>query len=178
MDAPIPRTYWIVPDRVLAGPYPGSPWADGKSPLLAALIERGFSFFLDFTEAYENDTHPYEEELMALAAKAGQRAVYRRVSITDYGVPTTEQMHAIIALIDDALADGHRVYMHGFVGIGRTATAAGCYLVHQGMKIRQVMKTLNPESQGILARRHRRPGTPRQREMVENWGKEAPDEGR
>jgi hypothetical protein len=173
MHAPFPRTYWIVPEQFLAGPYPGSPWADGKSPLLAGLVERGFSFFLDFTEPNENDTHPYEEELMRLADEAGWRAAYHRFAITDYGVPTTDQMHAIIALLDGALAEGHRIYMHCFVGIGRTATAAGCYLVHRGLSIRQVMKTLNPESQGILGRRHRRPGTPRQRQMVETWAKEA-----
>jgi len=172
MGAPPERTYWVLPDQVLAGPFPGSPWPGERPPLLIALLELGFSFFIDLTEPHENDTHPYEDDLPELAAQAGHRAVYHRRSVPDYGTPTVGQMHEILALIDTALEEGRRVYLHCFAGVGRSATVAGCYLVHRGYSPRRALKTLNPEGRGILTRRRPRPGTPEQRQMVETWNDE------
>ena len=57
---------------------------------------------------------------------------YLREPIVDHGVPGgTDQMARIIGAIDDALADGHNVYLHCRAGIGRSALAAGCWLAEK-----------------------------------------------
>lgn len=169
MTTPPARTYWVLPEKLLAGPYPGSPWAGQKAPLLTALLELGFSFFLDLTEPHENDTHPYEEELARQSAGAEPATVHHRVAVPDYGTPSVAQMHEILRVIDIALDDGHRVYLHCYAGVGRSAAAAGCYLVHWGFDSSTALKVLNPEGRSILVPRLRRPGTPEQRRMVEAW---------
>ena len=54
-------------------------------------------------------------------------------------------MSFLVQILDDldqALADGHRVYLHCFGGIGRTGTVVGCYLVRHGMTGNEVLEQI------------------------------------
>ena len=92
---PLAESYWVVPDRLLAGRYPG-----GKSPKEAerrveAFLEAGFDTFIDLTEAGE--LPPYDIYLPGSVQ-------YVRKPIPDHGLPRArEHMAEIQAAIDAAL---------------------------------------------------------------------------
>ena len=75
---PLAESYWVVPDRLLAGRYPG-----GKSPKEAerrveAFLEAGFDTFIDLTEA---------GELPAYDIYLPGSVQYVRKPIPDHGLP-------------------------------------------------------------------------------------------
>ena len=49
------------------------------------------------------------------------------------GTTTIPHMSRILDDVDDALADGRRVYVHCWGGIGRTGTVVGCWLMRHGL---------------------------------------------
>jgi Polymorphic toxin system, DSP-PTPase phosphatase len=114
-----------------SGPYPEpSQLADGTT------------LFVDLTE--EGSLDPYAQLL-----PEGVRHV--RMAIPDFGVPTEQEMIAILDLIDAALSDGEEVYVHCRMGIGRTRTVIGCHRRRHG---------LDPGPP---------PETREQRELVRGW---------
>jgi hypothetical protein len=84
----------------------------------------GTTLFLDLTE--EGSMRPYADDL-----PPGARHV--RMPIQDFGVPTEQEMVAILDTIDAALADGQHVYVHCRAGIGRTRTVIGCHRRRHGL---------------------------------------------
>jgi hypothetical protein len=122
LQTPIPETYWVIPGQFLAGEYPIHGDIAESTRRIAAYLDAGIDTFIDLTEAGE--LIPYESFLR------GHHAItYHRFPIGDYGLPTKEQMTTILDSIDDALAAGHKVYLHCWGGVGRTGTTVGCYLV-------------------------------------------------
>lgn len=114
--------YWATP-HLLASEYPGHPAERVAQARLAAYAEAGITAFVDLTHAGELE--PY-------AALLPEGAVYHRRPILDMGVPTPEDLTATLDLVDDLLAEGHRVCVHCWGGIGRTGTLVACHLVRHG----------------------------------------------
>ncbi len=132
---PLAESYWVVPDRLLAGRYPG-----GKSPKEAerrveAFLEAGFDTFIDLTEAGE--LPPYDIYLPGSVQ-------YVRKPIPDHGLPRArEHMAEIQAAIDGALSSGRRIYVHCRAGIGRTSLAVACHLIEHGLSANAALIRLN-----------------------------------
>jgi len=53
ISKPLAEAYWVVPDRLLAGKYPGGKTAKEAERRLAPFLEAGFDTFIDLTEAGE-----------------------------------------------------------------------------------------------------------------------------
>lgn len=133
IDKPIPESYWVLPDRFLAGAYPGLHYLEfSTSQRLTDFLTAGFDTFIDLT--YENERPPYFPLLSEEAAYEGREIRHRRFPFPDFNVPTREIMVAALDAIDTAIAEGHKVYLHCVGGIGRTGTTVGCYLVRHGMR--------------------------------------------
>jgi ADP-ribosylglycohydrolase len=132
---PLAESYWVVPDRLLAGRYPG-----GKSPKeaerrVAAFLEAGFDTFIDLTEAGE--LPPYDIYLPGSVQ-------YVRKPVPDHGVPRArEHMAEVQAAIDAALAAGRQIYVHCRAGIGRTSLAVACHLIEHGLSPDAALIRLN-----------------------------------
>jgi hypothetical protein len=47
---PFGRSYWVVPDKFLAGAYPGSKDHDEALPKITALVECGIRFVVNLME--------------------------------------------------------------------------------------------------------------------------------
>jgi hypothetical protein len=107
----------------------------------------GIDAFVDLTE---------EGELPAYAPDLGGLE-YRRAAIRDFGVPTVDQMEAILGALDELLASGRTVYLHCRGGVGRTGTVVGCYLVHQGWTADEALASIDG------------PETEEQRAFVRGW---------
>jgi ADP-ribosylglycohydrolase len=126
---PIDESYWVVPGRLLVGAHPGAKSRAQAIDRIRRFIAAGLTYFIDLTEPQET---PDYETLLPQRADGGRPIVYRRESILDHDVPAgAEQMTRIIALIDEALAAEHNVYLHCRAGIGRSATAVGCWLAEK-----------------------------------------------
>ena len=123
---PLPATYWVVPGRLLAGEHPGSQSRADAMDRLRRLLAAGVTCFVDLTEPGETASY---EALLPFATPGGRRIEYLRESVRDHGVPADRDVMArVIAMIDDAMAGGHVVYVHCRAGIGRSATVVGCWL--------------------------------------------------
>ncbi|HTX89947.1 MAG TPA: protein-tyrosine phosphatase family protein [Anaerolineales bacterium] len=133
IDKPIPESYWVVPDRFLAGGYPASVHGDEFTTRrrLTAFLNAGFDAFFDLTRPGE--LPPYLPTLQEEAASYGIAVRYRRADIQDRGLPFHDQLVTLLDGIDADLAAGHKLYLHCWGGVGRTGTAVGCWLVRHGL---------------------------------------------
>jgi atypical dual specificity phosphatase len=141
--------YWVLPRRLLAGPYP--------EIQLHALLDAGVDCFVDLTRG---------EPLAPYALTAQGRARWHGFAITDFSTPGVELMRRIVDTIDDELARGARVYLHCHAGVGRTGTAVGCWLVERGFTGGEALRLIAHKRQALLGQS---PETEAQREFVRRW---------
>lgn len=189
---PTPYSYWVIPQRFIAGEYPGSLitlrpkrtvrtildavlafLVHGRSGLkgnrrkLRSLIEAGTTLFLDLTQ--EGELPSYERLLREEARRLGASVEYRRVPVKDQTTATGEQMAEALDAIDRVLDSGGTVYVHCMRGIGRTGLVVGCYLVRRGMTGEQALDEIRNLRKGILNSWASSPETDAQRRMVLEW---------
>lgn len=174
---PIPESYWVEPGRFLAGEYPGSFDEEQTRRRLDALIEAGFDTFIDLTR--ENENTPYSRILEEQSLAYGMNVRYHRFSIGDFGLPTPELMKTILDQIDESLAQGRRVYLHCWGGIGRTGTTVGCYLVRRGLGGSDALHRLAEWWREVPKSRFhpRSPETLEQASFVRDWASHDPPPG-
>jgi hypothetical protein len=133
LERPIPDAYWIIPGRLLAGPYPGSRRESTVRQRVLRFLAGGTTLFLDLTE--EGEMPPYAQWL-------DEAVRHLRVPIPDFGVPTPEQMVQTLDVIDVSIGTRHAVYVHCLAGLGRTGTAVGCFMVRHGMQGAEALRTI------------------------------------
>lgn len=163
-------SYWVIPGRLLAGPYPGAPHKADAAEKLDAFLQTGVTCFVDLTEEGEGPPlHPYAALLRTVAHKRRQAVTYVRLPIRDVDVPSSWHMRAILSTIKLALDEGEVVYVHCWGGVGRTGTVVGCFLIEDGMPASTVLARLG-ELRTHTERAHRvSPETSAQRTFVETW---------
>jgi protein-tyrosine phosphatase len=166
---PIPESYWVEPGRLLAGEYPGEPDEERTRKRIEALIEAGVDMFIDLTKS--NETRPYLHILQEAANFYEVEAVHLRFPIGDFGLPTSQQMNAILDTIDQNVQAGHKIYLHCWGGIGRTGTTVGCYLVRQGRTGEEALDQLAAWWRGVPKSRYHlhSPETLQQMEFIRTW---------
>ena len=166
---PDTNTYWVVPQQLLAGEYPGCKAPKDPTERLARWLDVGIRTFIDLTEPGE--LTPYASALRNLALQRELRVRHWPLSIRDLGVPSVQTMHDILNLIDGEMAQGRPVYVHCWGGVGRTGTVIGCHFVRHGLVGAEALRRL-AELWQVVEKRHRKPHTPEtaaQREFVLRW---------
>jgi Protein-tyrosine phosphatase len=164
-DRPLPNSYWVVPDRVLAGEYPGAPDETEARGRLGRLRQAGIDSFVDLTE--DGELPPYRHLLP-------QDSEYRRYAIVDTGVPNNvSQTRELLAAIRAAVARGRGVYVHCRAGIGRTGLIIGCLLAEEESSGKTALKTLNRlwRQSERAATWPRLPQTTEQADYIRHWPK-------
>jgi len=171
---PIPNAYWVVPGKFLAGEHPAANGPEATRRRLGALLQAGIDVFIDLVPEWE--AAPYDQVLRAAAASSSIDVQYYRFGIADLGIPQPEQMRRTLDALDLALAQGRKVYLHCWGGIGRTGTTVGCYLVRHGLSGDQAVAQLAswwwtvPKSHTFP----RSPETEAQLAYIRNWVEPAP----
>jgi ADP-ribosylglycohydrolase len=134
--APLPRSYWVLPGKLLAGGYPGRVGARGAEDAgsaLNALLGSGVDAFLDLTASGEDTgTAPYAELLGPAASKRAISAERRSAPLEDMSADGSAVGRALRDLVE-LLAAGKTVYLHCVGGLGRTGTVVGSFLVETGL---------------------------------------------
>ncbi|MXX79765.1 MAG: hypothetical protein F4Y69_01885 [Chloroflexi bacterium] len=123
---PLPHneSFWVVPDRFLAGNYPGHKTESSARVKLQPILDSGVDVFVDLTETGE--LKPYEHLL-----PEGVRHI--RFPIRDVSVPRSRsEMTAVLDCIDAELERKNLLYVHCWGGHGRTGTVVGCWLRRHG----------------------------------------------
>lgn len=166
---PIPDSYWVRPDRLLAGQYAGARVPALAQRKLRRLLDAGITSFVDLTEAGEAWLPPYEPLLRQEASLRGVELRYHRAPIRDMGVPTPEALRATLDYLDAELISGQRVYLHCWGGIGRTGTVVGCHLVRHGLSGEEALALIARLRRVTPGGRRRSPETEAQRELVLSW---------
>jgi hypothetical protein len=174
-DKPFPESYWVLPDRFLAGGYPILRFDEARSrERVAALLNGGMDIFIDLTNLDERIS--YDPILGEQAARFGLSVQHLHFRFSDYRAPSPSKMIATLDAIDSAIAEGHKVYLHCVGGIGRTGTTVGCWLVRHGMEptaalqhLRELYKT---SAQSEYAPRS--PESDDQIELILNWAERGP----
>ncbi len=175
MTTPFPRSYWVVPGRLLAGCYPGSVHPVQAEANLTGLLACGILHIVNLMEEDEvnRDGDPfvsYDEVFRTLAAGMGLQGSCSRFPIEDLGVPSRETMGAILNGIDHSLSEGRPVYLHCWGGRGRTGTVVGCYLARHGISTGQAALTMIDTLRRFVPdTRRASPETDAQRAMVTSW---------
>lgn len=172
-ENPAPNSYWVVPNRVAAGEYPGAKPSRHKEAVakVTALIDAGIDHFIDLTEAKER-LNLYVELANKEAQLRGITIGYVRRPIPDVDVPSTPRdMTTILDAIDAALDGGKTVYVHCWGGVGRTGTVIGCWLVRHGSTASEALQQVAEGWQRMekFTPERESPETSKQREYVHNW---------
>ncbi len=163
-NKPFLNSYWVIPDKFLAGEYPYNPGAKDPTAKLESLIKYGFNVFIDLTE--EDELGPYNKVLNSLNSDVE----HCRFPIEDRSITDNESMMEIQDKIATSLVNDKKVYVHCYGGIGRTGLVVGCWLANKhkdGELALEKLKTLwddNPKSKWTTS-----PETDDQKEFVRNW---------
>jgi hypothetical protein len=98
-DCPIPRSYWVIPGRLLAGEYPLEKNERERPEQLNRLLHAGVDCFLDLTQPREM---PGYDRLLPPFVQ------YINQPVPDHDVPKKpSQMQDIQLALQHALAAGH-----------------------------------------------------------------------
>lgn len=166
---PIPESYWVEENRLLAGEYPGARDPEAARRRMDAFLEAGVNAFINLTE--KGELPSYEEILREEAKVYGVEVSHQRLPIRDFGVPSSKTMTAILDAVDEALDGGRRVYLHCWAGVGRTGMVVGCYLVRHGTPNQRALEEVNRlfKTRPQSLYQTRSPETDAQIEFVRNW---------
>ena len=169
---PTSSCYWVVPQLLLAGAYPGHPDPDEHHARVQSLVSAGIRTFVSLMEREETDHAgdpfvPYAD----LARQLCPEVVCVRHPIPDLSVPTKAGMSVILDEIDMYMQARTPVYVHCWGGVGRTGTVVGCWLIrHKLAEPSNVLDVLmRLRRQDRERRRRMSPETGEQQEFVREW---------
>jgi hypothetical protein len=135
IEKPLPNTYWVIPNRLLAGEYPGCADEPEAERRLGLFHDAGIGRFIDLTEEGELPSYHH------LLADPGD---HFRSAVTDCSVPyNVSQTRDVLDNIRNSLAGGHNLYVHCRAGIGRTGLMIGCLLAEDLDSGKAALKQLN-----------------------------------
>ena len=166
---PFERSYWVLPNKLMAGEVPTHVNLDQTYIKLDALMAIGVDVVINLMEPDEKNSQgksffDYFEYLKQFEIKT------YRMPIVDLSVPTVEEMHQIIRLIDLNLKVGKTVYFHCWGGVGRTGTVLGCFLKQFGYASnKNVFQLIHYLKRTTPINERDSPETNEQRDFVLNW---------
>lgn len=166
---PFERSYWILPNRLLAGEIPAAKNREESKAKIDALIKSNVNVIINLME---EDERNYNNELFFDYSNYLDplEVTIHRLPIVDLSIPSKAHMLRILDLIDEALESGKVVYVHCWGGVGRTGTVVGCYLIRKGMATNtNVVETIEYLKRTTSIAERQSPETPEQREFLRTW---------
>lgn len=172
---PFPRSYWVVPGKLLAGCYPGDKNSKQAEEKLRGILTCGIRVVVNLMEEDEfgHDGESfvlYEETFRRIAKEIGEEVECIRIPIPDLSAPSRELMVKILDRIDRAISKGKAVLVHCWGGKGRTGTVVGCYLARHGFAMgKDALQRIEELRKNDPTSHEASPETDSQRRLVKYW---------
>ena len=169
LTTPFEKSYWVQPNKLIAGQIPASSHLEDTEAKLNKLIQCNVKAVINLMEPNERNRNG--ELFFDYADYLSRNGVLTHsFPIKDLSIPSVETMVSILNCIDEYMLHDKIIYLHCWGGVGRTGTAVGCYLKQQGLadnaSVFKQIETLKVNS----AISHRNsPETNEQRNFVINW---------
>ena len=170
-SGPIPNSYWVIPGKFMAGPYPGFQVESETHDRLRWLTQQGVTACIDLTEEGDPELTSYADMWIDESASMGVIVRYVRLAIPDFSTPSRELMTKILDTIDSLLNGREVVYLHCYGGIGRTGMTVACYLVRQGLSGASALEQLDNLRKDTPNAWKHSPETDEQHQFVLDWVK-------
>jgi len=164
---PIKNSYYVIPDKFLAGEYPRDIDEESSIRKIKSLITAGVRTFIDLTT--KNDKlKPYD---YLLKPYSSLNIHYFNFPITDLSIPSSEnQTIDILDTIEKYTGTGTIVYLHCWGGVGRTGVIVGCWLAEHGYPGEAAISRLRDLWKECAKSNGRKsPETKEQEEYIINW---------
>ena len=111
---PFPRSYWVVPGKLLAGYYPGDLDPSKLEKKLKGLLQADIRYLINLMEEDEHNWdgkrfRSYEDDFKRYAGQVGVEITLVRRPIKDLSAPTYGHMRNILDEIDHAVSQNKPV---------------------------------------------------------------------
>jgi len=175
LQTPFPRSYWVIPGKILAGAFPGDKDSIIAQDKLQRLFDIGIRCIVNLMQPDETNHDgqtfaDYSKSFNEIADRHQKRVECLRLPIRDLCIPSATKMKDILDTIDKSVDMGQPVYIHCWGGIGRTGTTVGCYLMrHRIADSDTVIGKIKRLRRGDAAGHRSSPETAEQAEFVKNW---------
>ena len=141
LPKPFKNSYWLVPNKILAGEVPVSGDESSTRIKIESLLDAGIRLFINllYDEPFE-----YTRLLTDVSKERGISCDYLHFPIVDMAVPDYEVMNHILDAIDQSIAEKRPVYYHCYAGLGRTGLVSCCWLArHEKLPANEIFELLN-----------------------------------
>lgn len=174
---PYERSYWVLPNKLLAGEIPSSKKESRKIEKINNLLDCNIDVIINLMEVVEKNfsdevLEDYSISLFKEANKKNKKIEVFRYAIKDLTIPTENFMVEILNKIDEQLSLGKRVYVHCWGGVGRTGTVIGSYLIRHGFaEPETVIDIINYLKRTTNIAHRSSPETEEQHQFILKWSR-------
>lgn len=174
---PFEKTYWVIPNKLIAGQTPSSYNKEIRLQKLINLLNIGIKVIINLTHENENNDEGsilpnYFDEIRNLAKSSNINIELYRIPINDYSIPSEAEMRTIFEIINKSISNNKSVFVHCWGGVGRTGTVIACFLKEfYNANNENVFEFLQYLRRTIDNSDKFSPETEEQKEFIINWRK-------
>jgi protein-tyrosine phosphatase len=166
---PFERSYWVIPNKLIAGEIPSANNENESEIKLTGLINIHINVVINLMERNERNHHGDLFYDYSIFLKKNDIKTFK-FPVKDLSIPDIEKMKAILNLIDQSHKQHKIVYVHCWGGLGRTGTVVGCYLMRHGFATKEnVFDIISYLKRTTSISGRMSPETNQQKEFVLNW---------